>query len=301
MSPRWRRSLLPLLCVALAACARARKSDDARPFATPTVTPASSRVLAGHLVDLRYQFVVAPDAAPVHDPYSIFVHIVDDDGEGMWTDDHQPPIPTPEWKPGQRIEYSRPLFIPERAWPGRFHVNIGLYSARTGERLPLGAPPAGGRAYRVASFDVAPGGGDPDIPLVAYFKGWNNGERVRGAGNRLGSEWHWSTRESVLWCPRPSGNGRFVLHVDQPITGAAVPRTVQISIGGTIVDRFTLAPDAEEVRRVTVPSSLLGTDDIVPVMLTVDKTVVPAHIPGSGSTDSRELGVRVLDAFLEKQ
>ena len=55
----------------------------------------------------------------------------------------------------------------------------------------------------------------------------------------------------------------------------------------------------QEVRRVAVPSALLGTDAIVPIQLTVDRAIVPAQIPGSGSTDSRALGVRVLDAFLE--
>jgi hypothetical protein len=290
----WRWAVCLVFCLTLVSCAR--KIDPARPFATPTITPSRSQVLAGHLVDLRYQFAVAADAAPVTEPYSIFVHVVDEDGQGVWTDDHEPSVPTQEWKPGARVEYSRPLFIPRRAWAGRFHVDIGLYSPRTGERLPLAAPAVGGRAYRVASFEVAPAG---DIPVVAYFKGWHEEERVTGPGSRLGLEWHWSTRESVLWCPRPQGNGQFVLRVDQPIAGASVTRTVQISIGGQVIDSFSLAPDSQVVRRVMVPSALLGSDDIVPITLAVDKTVVPAQVSGSGSTDSRELGVRVLDAFLE--
>jgi hypothetical protein len=286
--------VVSLSCVTLVACGR--KVDHTPPFASATVTPALTSAHAGHLIDLHYQFIVASDAAPVTDDYRVFVHVVDDAGEGMWTDDHEPPVPTRQWMRAQRIEYARPLFVPSRTWAGRFHVELGLYSPRTGERLPLAAPAAGGRAYRVASFDVIPTG---DIPVVAFFKGWHDAERVSGPGNQIGQEWHWSTTSSLLWCPRPAGDGRFVLRVDQPIAGATDTRTVQIAIAGTAVDSFPLAPGAQEVRRVAIPSALLGTDDIVPIQLTVDRAIVPAQIPGSGSTDARALGVRVLDAFLE--
>jgi hypothetical protein len=30
----------------------------------------------------------------------------------MWTDDHTPPVPTTQWKPGQTVEYTRTVFIP---------------------------------------------------------------------------------------------------------------------------------------------------------------------------------------------
>jgi hypothetical protein len=134
---------------------------------------------------------------------------------------------------------------------------------------------------------------------VAFFKGWHPVERVTGRRFRLGSEWYWSTNESELWCPNPRRDAQFVVHVDHPIPGSDVTRSVQIRIAGTIVDDFQLAPGAEEVRRVPVSAAALGTDDIVRITLTVDKTVVPADVPGSGNPDGRALGIRVLDAFLE--
>ena len=41
------------------------------------------------------------------------VHVVDTDEELMWTDDHHPPTPTSQWKPGQTIEYTRTVFVPD--------------------------------------------------------------------------------------------------------------------------------------------------------------------------------------------
>ena len=40
------------------------------------------------------------------------LHVVDADDELMWTDDHDPPTPTTQWKPGQTIEYTRTVFVP---------------------------------------------------------------------------------------------------------------------------------------------------------------------------------------------
>ena len=31
----------------------------------------------------------------------------------MWTDDHEPPTPTRQWKPGATVEYTRTMFIPK--------------------------------------------------------------------------------------------------------------------------------------------------------------------------------------------
>jgi hypothetical protein len=78
-----------------------------------------------------------------------------------------------------------------------------------------------------------------------------------------------------------------------------MPRDVQLHVGDMLIDRFQLAAGAPEIRRIPVSADRLGGDEIVQMTLSVDRTVVPAQVPGSGSSDARELGVRVFDAFLE--
>jgi hypothetical protein len=292
-----RRRFAALLLVSglLPGC-HAPQPDSAPAVATPTVTLSRAAVPAGHLVDVTYRFAVAADAPPFAEDYVVIARVVAGDGEGMWTDEHQPSIPTRRWTPGDRIEYTRPLFVPRHAYPGRFGLTVGLRSPRTGEWLPLAGTPADGREYRVADVDLTSSG---PYPVVAFFKGWHPVERVTGRRFRLGSEWYWSTRESELWCPNPRRDAQFVVRVDQPIPGSDATRSVQIRIAGTVVDDFQLPPGAEEVRRIPVAAAVLGTDDIVKIMLHVDKTIVPADVPGSGNADARALGVRVLDAFLE--
>ena len=45
----------------------------------------------------------------------------------------------------------------------------------------------------------------------------------------------------------------------------------------------------------------LGTNEMVELTLEVDKTWVPALVPGSANHDPRELGLRVFHAFVEPQ
>lgn len=289
-------SLVLLAIPCIAHCGRATDANLGPPVATLTVSLSQSNVAPGHLLDVTYRFTVANDAAPFDDDYDVFVHAVDERGEGIWADDHAPSIPTRQWKPGDRIAYTRPMFVSRRAYAGPFSLEVGLYSPRTGRRLPLDATPAGGASYRVASFQVTPAA---PTPVVLFVKGWHEAEREAAPGTVPSSEWRWSQRESLLWCANPRRDARFVLHLDQPMAGDGTARHVQVLIGGAVVDSFPVPPGAREVRRVPVPMALLGSDEIVPITIMVDRTSVPARAPAAGIADTRELGVRVFDALLE--
>src|SRR5690242_17957535 len=93
----------------MAACRR--KDAPAPPVATPSVTLNHDRAPLGSPLDITYKFVVAPDAKFDED-YRVMVHVVDTDEEMIWNDDHNPPTPTKQWKPGDTIEYTRTIFVP---------------------------------------------------------------------------------------------------------------------------------------------------------------------------------------------
>ena len=69
--------------------------------------------------------------------------VVDADDELMWTDDHRPPTPTRQWKPGETIDYSRTMFIPKFPYTGETRVDelweLGPHSwVRSVDRGPAG-------------------------------------------------------------------------------------------------------------------------------------------------------------------
>jgi hypothetical protein len=291
--------LVVVLAIACAAhCGRATDTLPAPPVATLDVSLSRSTVAAGHLIDVTYRFTVAADAPQLDDDYAVFVHAVEESGKSIWADDHAPAVPARQWKPGDRIEYTRPMFVSRRAYPGPHGLDIGLYSPRTGRRVPLNTPGGRGDSSRLARFEVTSPG---PTPVVLFVKGWHLPERESEPGMVPSAEWHWSTRESLLWCANPRRDARFVLHLDQPLQGDEAARQVQVIIGGSLVDSFALAPGAREVRRVPVAGALLGTDDIVPITLRLDRASVPAPAAGAALADGRELGVRVFDALLEPQ
>ena len=116
--------LFVVFAAGLGACGGTKESA-ALPVATPGVTLNHERAPGGSPLEITYKFVVAPDAKFTEN-YRVFVHIVDTDEEQMWNDDHNPPVPTTEWKPGQTVEYTRTIFVPIFPYVGDATIEIGL-------------------------------------------------------------------------------------------------------------------------------------------------------------------------------
>jgi hypothetical protein len=284
---------LAVLVLASAAAACSQEEGNVTPVATPTVTISKPSAAIGSPVDMTYRFAVAPNAPSITEDYLVFVHFLDSDGEIMWTDDHEPPTPTRQWKPGATIEYARTMFIPKFPYVGETTVELGLYSLTGGDRLPLAAPTDGQREYRVASFDMRL---ESDPLVVVFNDGWYETEvAAEGAGR----EWQWSRGKATLSFRNPRRRVRLYLQTDQPARPFAEGQRVEARIGQTIIDSFTLAPGATEMRRVEISPEQLGGADTIEMTISVDKTFVPAAMPTLKSTDSRELGIRVFRAFVE--
>lgn len=282
---------LVVLTVLAAACARA---DNAPPVATPSVVVSPRDAAIGSPVEMTYRFAVASDAPALAEDYAVFVHVIDSNGELMWTDDHEPPTPTREWTPGAVIEYQRTMFIPKFPYVGATTVEIGLFTAATGERLPLAGDTGGQRAYRVATFNMRL---QTDNLFVVFRDGWHDAE-VGGDGT--GREWQWSRKEATFAFRNPRRDVRFYLEADQPgVAAFTEPQHAELRIGDAVVETFAVpASGARLIRRVDIPADRLGTSDTVEISLSVDRTFVPAEVSALKSADPRELGIRVFRAFV---
>src|SRR5258708_32898157 len=118
-----------LLALAVAGCSGKQQNEPA--VATPTLTFSKDRLPIDSAVTLTYKFVVAPNASFGED-YWVFVHVLDTEGEQMWTDDHQPPVPTRQWKPGQTVEYKRTIFVPNNPYIGHAASRLVMYGPSSG-------------------------------------------------------------------------------------------------------------------------------------------------------------------------
>jgi hypothetical protein len=97
-------------------------------------------------------------SGPIRRPYTIFVHLYDDQGALVAQRDTMPldgAWPTPCWRPGEPFEDRYTLVSSRNLAPGRYRVELGLYWLPTGERLPVqgqGAQP--GRTVRLGEIGV---------------------------------------------------------------------------------------------------------------------------------------------------
>jgi hypothetical protein len=77
---------------------------------------------------------------PVQTSYSVFTHLLHEGGE-LWGQQDSVPAegtyPTTEWVEGEVVEDPFGIAVANDAPPGRYQLELGLYDAATGHRLPL--------------------------------------------------------------------------------------------------------------------------------------------------------------------
>ena len=288
---RWLYVCVPVLVALAAACGRTQQAET--PVATPTLTLARTDAAIGMPIEMTYRFVVAPNAPRIAEDEVVFVHFLDTDGELMWTDDHQPPVPTTQWTPGRTIEYSRTMFLPKFPYTGETTVELGVYSPGSGARIPLAGETRGQRQYRVAKFTLHQ---QTDNLYVVFKEGWNETEVAQ---EQTGLEWQWSKKMATLAFRNPMRDVVLYLQCDQPVHELGEPQRVELRIGDTVIDSFTLAPGPRELRKVDLTAAQLGSGETVEVTVAVNKSFVPATITQLKSSDTRELGIRVFRAYVQ--
>jgi hypothetical protein len=285
-----------LVIVALAAtlsgCAR-EEADAGPPVASPSITASHERAPLGSPVDITYRFVVSAEAPRLDQNYRVLVHFLDADEEMMWTDDHDPPVPTTQWKAGDTIEYTRTTFIPIYPYIGEATVQVGLYSPRDQTRVPLIGADSGQRAYTVGKVQLLP---QSENIFLIYKDGWH---RAEVAHENATVEWQWTKKAATLSFRNPKRDALFYLQLDGRREVFADPQRVAVKMGSETLDSFEVSTGEPLIRKIPLTASQLGSGDMVDLLIEVDKTFVPASIPSAKTTDDRELGVRVFHAFVQ--
>ena len=262
------------------------------PVATVTVGVDRAAVPLGAPLNLRFRFDVAPDLGTgLTGDYRVFVHFLDDRGELLWTEDHDPAVPTSEWQPGQSVEYERRVKIPMYPYIGESVIATGLYAPGDGARVPLAGRDLGQTAYRVASILLDP---QHESSFVTYAEGWHPSE-FSGDG-RL--QWRWTTGRSVLSFRNPERDAQLILELDGRPDLFDSPQRLSLALGGRVLQELTIDTNDVLYHVEEISAADLGTEDFVELELQVEPTFIPARID-SDSRDTRELGVRVFYTYFE--
>jgi len=277
---------LASIASAVVGCSREEPNDP--PVATPTFTMPRGQAAIGSPIKLTYRFQVPPDAKFDGD-YWVFVHMLNPDGEQMWTDDHLPPTPTSQWAPGETIEYSRTVFVPNYPYVGEAEVRLGIYSQQTGRRLALSAPESARREYVVGKFRVLPAS---ENILLVDKDGWHPAEV---APDNPASEWKWTARRALTSFKNPKKDSVFYIEYDARPDLFTPPQQVTLRVGDQVFGTFAASSKDKVLRTFPIKAAQLGQGEMSELVIEVDQTFKP------GGSDTRELGIRVFHTFVEPQ
>ena len=255
----------PVLILACAACGT--KEDTATPLATPSVSVSRSRIPLGSPVDVTYKFQVAPSARFSKD-YRVLVHFLDADDELMWTDDHNPPVPTSRWQPGQTIEYHRTMFVPLYPYIGDAIVAIGLYQPDSNERVPLAGETSGQREYRVLRVKLQP---QTDNVFLAFLDGWHAPEV---AADNQTVEWQWTRRTPRFAFGTPSAMPPLPGQYDGSRRCSPAHRRSTVYLRDEVIDTFQVA-STEQHPPCGAEGGAVCADEMVLLRISLDKTFRP--------------------------
>ena len=248
--------------------AAARRSRRSRRWPRRPSRINHDRAPAGSPIEITYKFVVADDAKFPED-YRVFAHVVDTDEERMWDDDHNPPKPTSQWKPGETVEYTRTIFVPVFPYVGDATFQVGLHSLKDQRRLALAAEDVGQRAYKVAHVPAAAADRKP----VHHLEG-----RLASGGSRAGQrtvEWQWTKKEATLAFKNPKKDAVLYLELDSPSADLHGAQVVQVMMGGQVVEQFTLAPTDRSCARSSCRPAQMGTADMAELQIVRRQDIRP--------------------------
>ena len=279
-------SLVCVVLLAVAACGGKEQAEP--PVAKPTVTLNKDKAAIGSPLKITYKFDVAANATFDAD-YLVFLHVIEPDGEKLWQDDHAPAVPTSQWKPGQSVEYTRTIFVPNYPYIGEANLRIGLYNPTTGKRLTLDASEVSRQEYLVGKINLLPQ--SENIFLIYDVnRGWHSAEVDSADPTR---EWQWTKKEAVISLTNPKRDATFYLEWDARIDLFNPPQQVTVKVGGQPIGTFAAASRDRTLMTFPITAAQFGADNMAEITIEVDRT-----FSGSGN-DTRELGIRIFHAFVE--
>lgn len=281
-----KKSVAVVACALFLAAAACNRADEAGPpVATPTVTVNKDRAAQGSPIQITYKFAVAPDAR-IDGDYNVFVHVMTPDGEKMWQDDHLPSVPTSQWKPGQTVEYTRTVFVPNYPYVGEATIRLGLYSTATGKRLVLNGEEVTRNEYVVGKLGMLP---ESESLFLLYKDGWHAAEVD---SNDPLSQWQWTKKVAAIAFRNPKRDASFYLEMDARTDLFTPPQQVTIKVAGQPLTTFSADQKYRHLRTFEIKAAQFGNADMTDIVLELDRIFV-------GTGDSRELGIRVYHAYVE--
>ena len=131
-------------------------------------------------------------------------------------------------------------------------------------------------------------------PLV-YISGWYPAEPDATTPE---ATWQWTQQTGTLSFTNPNADAAFYLdYAARPDLVAGAPQTVTFRAGDQVLQSFVADSTGRRIRRIPLPTAVLGNADSVEIQIDVDRTFVFSTLPAG----ERDLGIQVFHAFVVLQ
>ena len=265
-------------------------AGESRPI-TPSFESNKARAPIGSPIEVTYRFEIDTSSEEVPKDYHVFVHFLDSHNTLLFTDDHEPPVPTSAWTAGTTVEYQHTVFIPLYPYLGTATIKVGLWDPETGERLGMDGVDGGHLEYTVGQIQLLD---QKENIFLVYKEGWHQLETMPENPN---IEWQWTKQVAVCSFRNPKKDSVLYLEADTNVEAFETPLEVALFIGEQELVRFTVDNRDIFLKKIPIPATVLGEDDWIDLRIVNSEGFVPSQ--NNIGTDERELGLRVFHLYVD--
>lgn len=240
---------------------------------------------------INYSYNFTEKFSGLKTDHTVFVHLWRlKNKEMLLQDDHIPEINTSKWKKGEKVEYSREIFIPKFLdeididFEGyeEIKLTVGLYDTKKPDKKII--------LYSKA-FNIQPA--SVTAPEIVYSEGWNNIETNIEIKNPDERKWRWTTRKAICIIENPKKESVLIINggVDK---SKFKDQKVVIKINDKILNKeFEFIPETAKFKRKYIISpEQMGNDYEFKLTIETNKTFVPSTL-NPDTNDNRELGIQI--------
>ena len=239
-------------------------------------------------VKMTYNFQCTDKFEGLNDDYRMFVHFWRKKNKEMLIqDDHMPEKTFSLWKAGDKISYSRILFIPK--FLEEFDMDFEGYEEI---KITVGAHNPKEKDERVILFEklvnIQPE--TSNAPEMIYDEGWHQQEEDRRIKNKDEMKWRWTKKRAVCMIENPKKDCLLIIRggIDK---AKLTDQKVIFKINDKVLEEF-LPEKSKFDKEFVIKKEMMGTADDFKLIIETDKTFIPSQLDPSVK-DDRELGVQV--------
>ncbi len=244
---------------------------------------------------MKFTFQTNEKFAELDKNYKVFVHFWRiKNKEMLFQDDHFAVKDTSLWKKGEKIEYTRDIYIPK--FLDEYDIDFEGYEEI---KLSAGLYNSDNKDEKIDLFEEVLNvqSASLNAPEIVYDEGWHQSETDFNSKVPDIGEWRWTSGKAVCIIENPKKEAILKLRgrvSEHNFEG----QKIRFMINDNLLEEFSPENQSFE-KNYIIPAEKLGSNDELRLIIEVEKTFVPGKLDKSIS-DDRELGIQIFSIYFRE-